>query len=289
LNAMGMSPDQLKMFVSMAEGAYRAGARKFQQFTDNINAQYGAMAKRSQGSFETMSPQTLWNAVQNFYKPLMASSNNGAFSASGGYGGLGNVMPGFHLPAMFADMVPPKLESTLSNAFNGYSIVNAGNPANFTASGILRAQGMNILGDALSSRPMWHGDGNIAGAMQTILSQPWANKNMSMMQMPSAMRLFGYRRGGKFKGKAPIQVGEEGTELIIPDGPGSVVPHRDVKAALAPNVNVQVINATGVEARATQTVMPDGTVKVFLNALTNMIADPGHALHRTVKQVARGA
>lgn len=167
-------------------------------------------------------------------------------------------------------------------------MVSVGNPSNFTPQGVLQAKGMNILGDIISSRPMWKGDGNMIGAMQTIMSQPWANKNMSMMQMPAAMRLFGYKSGGRFKGDAPIKVGERGEEWILPDGPGSVVPNRQVKDAVAPQVKVQVINNTGVKATATQKVLPDGTIALMLNALPNMMRDPSHPIGKAAREVARG-
>lgn len=193
---------------------------------------------------------------------------------------------------LFGDLaditLPPQVEQILRNAYDGYKIVNAGNPSNFTPSGVLQAQGMNILGDVLASRPMWKGDGNMIGAMQSIMSQPWANKSMSMMQMPAAMRLFGYKSGGRFKGDRPMKVGERGEEWILPDGPGSVVPNRQVKEALATQVKINVINNTGVKATATQTTMPDGSIALMLNAIPNMMRDPSHPIGRTVREVARG-
>lgn len=270
LNAMGMSSDQLKMFVSMAESAYRAGGRKFQQFTDSINAQYGSMAKRVQGSFETMSAQTLWNAVQNYYKPMMAASNNGAFSSLGGYGGLGNVAPGFNLPLMYADMVPPQVQSTISNIYQGHRLIADAMPWWTSKSGA--AQHVAQMGISGITNP-----NSLYSQMSEVMSQPWANKSMPFASYPSALKLFGYAKGGKFKKDRPMVVGEEGMEIVLPETAGSVVSNSQIKQAMgggAPKINI-INQTTGEIGSAQATVDVNGIINLVLNAVANNIRRGG--------------
>ena len=97
-----------------------------------------------------------------------------------------------------------------------------------------------------------------------------------------------YGKGGKYKGKEPIMVGDMGSEILWPDSAGSVVPNNKMKEALSPTVKITLHNETGVKANLTQQVQPDGSVKMYLTAIENMMRDPGNSIHRTIKDIARG-
>lgn len=267
LNAMGMSPDQLKMFVSMAESAYSAGGRKFQQFTDNINAQYGAMAKKAQGSFETMSAQTLWNAVQNYYKPMMNASSNPFFATQGGYGGMGNVMPGFNLPTMWAEMAPPQLQSTVSNLYNGHRLLADAMPWWTSKTGA--AMHFAQMGASGITNP-----NSLYSQMGSIMQQPWANKSMPFSSYPAAMKLFGYAKGGKYKKDKPMVVGEEGMEIVLPETAGSVVSNSQIKQVLGGGVpQIKIFNqTTGEIGDAQASVDINGIINLILKAAPRAVA-----------------
>lgn len=56
--------------------------------------------------------------------------------------------------------------------------------------------------------------------------------------------LAGFQAGGPVRGGEPIIVGEQGRELFVPPSQGSIVPAGPTEGALAPTVNVSVVNVT---------------------------------------------
>lgn len=97
-----------------------------------------------------------------------------------------------------------------------------------------------------------------------------------------------FARGGRFKKDEPMLTGDGGLEMIIPDTAGSVVPNNRMKELFQQNLRVEVINQTGVNATTTQEVGPDGLVRLYMRAMENAAADPGHSFHRTIKKILKG-
>ncbi len=99
------------------------------------------------------------------------------------------VFPGGMLPFGLDDAFPVQLQSTLKNAYDGFNIVDAGNPASL----LPRNMALNAAKDAafqmMTNRNMWRGDGGFHN-IGNVLAQPWANRNMAPTQFGTAMRLF---------------------------------------------------------------------------------------------------
>ena len=81
----------------------------------------------------------------------------------------------------------------------------------------------------------------------------------------------GFATGGRPPlGKVSV-VGENGPELFVPDGAGTIVPNnaarREYGGKSEASVNIQVVNNTGTQAKARVERRPDGGMRVILDAV----------------------
>jgi len=101
---------------------------------------------------------------------------------------------------------------------------------------------------------------------------------------PLAQAIGGFDFGSLFAARAnggPVfagdgyLVGERGPELFVPNTAGRVLPTEALRGGGRPDVNIQVVNNTGVQASARQETSPDGSIRVILDAVAGDIQAGG--------------
>jgi len=193
---------------------------------------------------------------------------------SNGYGGGGVVRPGANLAWMLAPAyditVPPQLQGAMMGAKAGYDMVHGAMPWWTSTSGAAMHMAQMGLGGITDKNSIYSG-------MASIMSQPWANKSMPFASYPSAMKLFGYERGGKYKKGQPMVVGEGGMEIMIPETAGNVVSNSQLKQAAgsgAPKINI-VNKLSEPITQAQATVDVNGIVNLVLSGVARNIRQGG--------------
>jgi hypothetical protein len=178
----------------------------------------------------------------------------------------------FPLFGDLADLrLPPQVEAIIGNIARGHEIINNANPSQFTLSSMgqnlaLQA-GATMLGGITSRNSLY-------SQMGSIMQQPWANKSMPFASYPSAMKLFGYAKGGKYKKDKPMVVGEEGMEIVLPETAGSVVSNSQIKQVLGGGVpQIKIFNqTTGEIGDAQASVDINGIINLILKAAPRAVA-----------------
>lgn len=316
IGGMYFTPGQLERFRMRTAGA-NAGFNIYDQNSDTIVTRRGDLGGYFQhaqnidrggwgaggkftnpnirfGTGEVYGP---WNLNPRVSSKLMPDMVSGLLTGSGSHTTFADVFAGqnyrfggatqqsaFPLMQDLSDMMPNSVLSQLNVLKNGFEIINAANPAQFTARGLgqslaLRA-GSAMLGGITSPN-------SIYSQMSAIMSQPWANKSMPFSSYPAAASLFGmrgFRTGGRPPVGVPSLFGEGGEELWVPDEPGTVVPHSRTRELLygqkAPTV---VVNTLTREKLKVEKRVDGRDVRLIISDIMDNVAQrPGSFRDRLI-------